>query len=249
LESPKIFVAIAGNIGTGKTTLTRLLSEKFGWDSHFEAVANNPYLGDFYADMDRWSFPLQIFFLNNRFKAHQKITAGMDSAIQDRCIYEDANIFARNLYEQGQMEERDYRNYLELYETMCQFLTPPDLIIYLRKTLPNLKSQILKRGRDYEANIPDAYLSRLNDYYDDWLDRYALGKKLIIESDDMDFIAHPEHFDVIVRKINAALDQQDLFFHSDYQDPEAKRRMGFSPGVTTAVHSSAESKIDLIKIR
>src|ERR1700746_1248680 len=135
LSNEKIFIVVAGNIGTGKTTLTQMLSKRFGWTPHFECVAENPYLADFYKDMSRWSFPLQIFFQKNRFRAHQKITAGTDSAIQDRSIYEDANIFARNLYETGHMQERDYRNYLDLYQTMCDFLTPPDLVIYLRKSL------------------------------------------------------------------------------------------------------------------
>lgn len=211
MASEKIFIAVAGNIGTGKTTLTQMLSKRFGWEAHFEAVAENPYLADFYKDMNRWSFPLQIFFLNNRFRAHQKVTQGTDSAIQDRSIYEDANIFARNLYEQGQMEERDYKNYLELYEVMAGFLTPPDLVIYLKKSLPKLKERIALRGRDYEKNIPDEYLSNLNRYYDDWMSRYDLGKKLIIHSDALDFLHKPQDFDYIVRQILGALDQRDLF--------------------------------------
>jgi deoxyadenosine/deoxycytidine kinase len=211
LAGEKIFIAVAGNIGTGKTTLAQMLSQRFGWAAHFESVSDNPYLADFYRDMSRWSFPLQIFFLNNRFKAHQSITRGTQSAIQDRSIYEDANIFARNLFEQGQMEERDYRNYLDLYNVMCEFLTPPDLVIYLRKSLPNLKSQIAKRGRDYEKNIPDEYLSNLNRYYDDWMLNYDQGKKLIIDSDEMDFVKNPTDFDKILRSIISALDQRDLF--------------------------------------
>lgn len=210
----KIFIAVAGNIGTGKTTLTQLLSRKFGWESHFEAVAENPYLADFYADMNRWSFPLQIFFLNNRFRAHQAISQGSNSAIQDRSIYEDANIFARNLYEQGQMEERDYRNYLELYQAMCEFLSPPDLVIYLRKSLPKLKERIAMRGRDYEKNIPDEYLANLNRYYDDWMHRYDQGNKLIIDSNEMDFLNNPKDFDYLCRQIVGALDQRDLFLES-----------------------------------
>lgn len=214
MSSAKIFIAVAGNIGTGKTTLTRLLSERFGWTTHFEAVQGNPYLADFYGDMARWSFPLQIYFLTNRFQAHQKIFAGSSSAVQDRSIYEDANIFARNLYEQGQMEERDYRNYLELYSTMCQYLAPPDLIIYLKKSLPRLKSRIATRGRDYEANIPDEYLSNLNRYYDEWMDGYTLGKKLIIPSDYLDFIERPEDFEFLIQKIVETLDQRDLYLES-----------------------------------
>jgi len=211
LATEKIFIAIAGNIGTGKTTLTNMLSKRFGWVAHFEAVTNNPYLSDFYADMARWSFPLQIYFLNNRFQAHQKITGGTDSAIQDRSIYEDANIFARNLYEQGQMEERDYKNYLELYNVMTKFLTPPDLVIYLRKSLPRLKEHISKRGRDYEKGIPDEYLSNLNRYYDDWMLNYDLGKKVIIESDKLDFLHKPEDFELITQSILGTLDQKDMF--------------------------------------
>jgi deoxyadenosine/deoxycytidine kinase len=221
LANGKIFIAVAGNIGTGKTTLTNLLSKRFGWKAHFEAVAENPYLADFYADMNRWSFPLQIFFLNNRFKAHQAVTQGSDSAIQDRSIYEDANIFARNLYEQGQMEERDYRNYLELYNVMCSFLTPPDLVLYLRKSLPKLKERISLRGRDYEKNIPDEYLANLNRYYDDWMLNYNMGKKLIVDSDQLDFLDNSDHFDLLANRILGELDQRDLFLESS--------TVGFSP--------------------
>jgi deoxyadenosine/deoxycytidine kinase len=212
--SQKIFIAIAGNIGTGKTTLTNMLSRRFGWEAHFEVVADNPYLTDFYQDMARWSFPLQVFFLNHRFKAHQLVSQGTNSAIQDRSIYEDANIFARNLYEQGMMSERDYRNYLDLYESMVAFLTPPDLVLYLRKSLPRLKEQILLRGREYEKNIPDSYLMNLNRYYDDWMSTYSIGKKLVIDSDDLNFLKTPEDFEFICQKIVSALDQRDLFLES-----------------------------------
>lgn len=234
MANGKIFVAVAGNIGTGKTTLTQLLSKRFGWDAHFEAVTDNPYLADFYADMNRWSFPLQIFFLNNRFRAHQTISAGSDSAIQDRSIYEDANIFARNLYESGAMEERDYRNYLDLYNVMCQYLTPPDLVIYLRKSLPKLKERITMRGRDYERGIPEEYLMNLNRYYDDWMLNYDMGKKLIIESDKLDFLHVPEDFDDVCRRIMNALDQPDLF-------------LGKSEGGNTIPHPKAwqENSISL----
>jgi len=223
VASEKIFIAVAGNIGTGKTTLTNLLSRRFGWMAHFEAVADNPYLADFYADMKRWSFPLQIFFLNNRFKAHQTVTQGTDSAIQDRSIYEDANIFARNLYEQGMMEERDYKNYLELYRVMTGFLTPPDLVIYLRKSLPRLKERIALRGRDYEKNIPDDYLANLNRYYDDWMENYTAGKKLIIHSDDIDFLHNSEHFDRICQSIVHSLPQRDIFLEARADEVSAPR--------------------------
>lgn len=244
LASEKIFIAVAGNIGTGKTTLTRMLSERFAWTAHFEAVTDNPYLADFYKDMARWSFPLQIFFLNNRFTAHQKVTKETNSAIQDRSIYEDANIFARNLHEQGLMEERDYRNYLELYNVMRQFLQPPDLVIYLRKSLPKLKEQITLRGRDYEKSIPDEYLSNLNRYYDEWMHGYDLGKKLVIESDELDFVKDPKDFELIAHRIVGALDQRDLFLESRAEVPaessaqaqtELRRELRFSAAEREAV--------------
>jgi deoxyadenosine/deoxycytidine kinase len=188
-----------------------MLSKHFGWVPHFESVADNPYLADFYTDMHRWSFPLQIYFLNNRFRAHETILAGEQSSIQDRSIYEDANIFARNLFDEGKMERRDYQNYLDIYQTLTRFLNPPDLVIYLRKSLPELKRQITLRGRDYEKNIPDQYLENLNGYYDDWLSQYSLGKKLIIDSDGLDFLNRPDDFTFITRQILDQIDQKDLF--------------------------------------
>lgn len=214
MAADQIFIALAGNIGSGKTTLAKMLSDRFGWKAHFEAVVDNPYLADFYQDMSRWSFPLQIYFLNNRFSTHQQISKETRSAIQDRSIYEDANIFARNLYEQGSMEKRDYENYLQLYRVMCQFLQPPDLIVYLRKSLPRLKSQIALRGRDYEKSIPDQYLLNLNRYYDEWMDQYQLGKKLIVESDSIDFVNHQSDFESLIERIVSALDQRDLYLES-----------------------------------
>lgn len=205
------FITIAGNIGAGKTTMTRLLSERFGWRPHFEAVSENPYLSDFYSDMHRYSFNIQVFFLNHRFRAHQAIVQGGHSAIQDRSIYEDAHIFARNLYEQGKMETRDYHNYLALYKTLCSFLEPPDLMIYLKKSLPVLKERIAERGRDFEKNIPDEYLADLNRYYEEWMADYSVGKKLIIDTDDLDFLHNADHFEWICQKIVDQLDQRDLF--------------------------------------
>jgi deoxyadenosine/deoxycytidine kinase len=209
--SQKIFVAVAGNIGTGKTTLSQMLGSHFKWDAHFESVSDNPYLADFYTDMKRWSFPLQVYFMTHRVKAHQQITDGSSSAIQDRTIYEDANIFARNLYEQKLMEERDYQNYLEVYKVVTSALQPPDLMIYLRKSLPRLQEQIKKRGRDYEQDMPADYLSNLNRYYDEWIDGYSIGKKLVIESDQLDFVANGQDFDSICKQVVDSLDQQDLF--------------------------------------
>lgn len=209
--SQKLFITIAGNIGTGKTTLTKMLAEHYGWKAHFEAVQDNPYLADFYGDMTRWSFPLQIFFLNHRFKVHKGVAYQSASAIQDRSIYEDSNIFARNLYESGKMEKRDYFNYLDLYGEMVQLLPPPDLMIFLRKSVPRLVKQIQKRGRDFEQNIPVEYLTCLNGYYDEWIHKYDLGKLLVIDSDEMDFVANPEHFDVIAKQIFEKIDQQAMF--------------------------------------
>ncbi len=214
MANNKIFVAVAGNIGAGKTTLTRLLSKRFNWTPYFEVVQENPYLSDFYKDMSRWSFSLQVFFLNHRFRAHQEINQYSHSAIQDRSIYEDANIFARNLLEQGQMEERDYKNYLHLYNTMCQFITPPDLMIYLKKSLPKIKERIALRGRDYEKDIPEEYLRNLGRYYDDWMENYSLGKKLIINTDDLDILENPNDFNYIAQKILDNLDQRDLYLES-----------------------------------
>ena len=209
--SGKLFIAIAGNIGTGKTTLTSMLANHYGWRPHFESVADNPYLKDFYADMSRWSFPLQIYFLNHRYKVHREVAAGTSSSIQDRSIYEDSHIFARNLFESGKMEERDYRNYQDLYNEMIKHLDPPDLMIYMRKSVDKLVEQIKRRGRDFELDMPVEYLSCLNRYYDEWIESYDNGKLLIIDSNDLDFVKHPEHFDHIAKQILEKLDQRELF--------------------------------------
>ena len=201
MGSQKIFVAVAGNIGTGKTTLSEMLAKHFKWDAHFESVSDNPYLADFYTDMKRWSFPLQVYFMTHRVKAHQFITDGTSSAIQDRTIYEDANIFARNLFEQSLMEERDYQNYLEVYKVVTSALQPPDLMIYLRKSLLRLQEQIKKRGRDYEQDMPADYLSNLNrPIMIEWIDGYSIGKKVVIESDQLDFVANSQDFDAICKQ-------------------------------------------------
>lgn len=209
--SQKLFITIAGNIGTGKTTLTQMLANHYNWKPHFESVTDNPYLKDFYDDMSRWSFPLQIYFLNHRFKVHREVSQGNGSAIQDRSIYEDCHIFARSLSESGKMEDRDYRNYCDLYGEMIKLLPPPDLMIYLRKSTPKLVSQIKQRGREFEKNIPKDYLESLNRYYEDWIRNYNLGPLLVIDSDDLDFVARPDHFDGIAKKILEKIDQGDLF--------------------------------------
>jgi deoxyadenosine/deoxycytidine kinase len=209
--SGKLFITIAGNIGSGKTTLTRMLAEIYGWKPHFESVEDNPYLKDFYGDMNRWSFPLQIYFLNHRYKVHREVGHSHGSAIQDRSIYEDCHIFARNLFEGGNMEERDYRNYQDLYSEMIKHLPAPDLMIYLRKSLPRLVDQIRLRGRDFEQNISHDYLNRLNSYYEDWIGNYREGNLLVIDSDELDFVARPGDFDHIARRILDKIDQRELF--------------------------------------
>lgn len=208
-----MFVVVAGNIGSGKTTLTKKLSERLGWKPHFESVQDNPYLADFYSDMSRWSFPLQVYFLNHRFNTHRQIEGLPASSIQDRSIYEDANIFARSLYDQGKLDKRDYENYRQLYDSMIQFLNPPTLMIFLRRSIPKLQERIKQRGRDYEQAIPTEYLTSLNEYYDEWYANYNLGKSLIVDTDELDFLDNEEHFDRLVKKIWDSIDQKDMFFY------------------------------------
>lgn len=208
-----MFVVVAGNIGSGKTTLTKKLSERLGWKPHFESVQDNPYLADFYQDMARWSFPLQVYFLNHRFNTHKEIESLPASSVQDRSIYEDANIFARALYEQGKLDERDYQNYRSLYDSMIQYLNPPTLMIFLRRSVPKLLDRIKQRGRDYEQSIPVDYLTSLNEYYDDWYANYNLGKSLIVDTDELDFLENEEHFNRLVKRIWDSIDQKDMFFY------------------------------------
>lgn len=197
-------VAIAGNIGSGKTTLTRLLSKHFGWKPHFEEVDNNPYLESFYDDMKRWSFNLQIYFLNSRFRQVTDIRRSGDDIIQDRTIYEDAYIFAANLYDMGLMETRDYQNYQQLFELMGSFLQAPDLLIYLRASVPTLVRQIQKRNRDYEQSIRLDYLKALNKRYEKWISEYDKGKLLVIESDNID-LEKPEDLSIVIEQVNGSL--------------------------------------------
>jgi deoxyadenosine/deoxycytidine kinase len=201
----KFFLAVAGNIGSGKSSLTNLLSEHFGWIPYFESVEDNPYLSDFYADMKRWSFNLQVYFLSNRFRSHKSITEGPGSVILDRAIYEDAEIFARNLYEIGKMERRDYENYVALYEVMTEYLRPPDLLIYLRANTDTLVRQIARRGRDFEQSIKREYLAQLNAHYEGWIARYALGPVLVVESDTLDFVNKKTDFAAVVSMIEDRL--------------------------------------------
>lgn len=194
----KMYVAVAGNIGAGKSSLTQILAGYFGWEAVYERVDDNPYLADFYEDMRRWSFNLQVFFLSSRF-AHQKtIEEAPQSVVQDRSIYEDAEIFARNLAEMGLMESRDFENYQSLFALMTSYLRPPDLLVYLRASVPTLVRQIQARGRDFETNIRIDYLERLNKHYEDWVTRYDLGPKLIIDTDDLDFVnADADRFQIV----------------------------------------------------
>lgn len=198
-------IAIAGNIGSGKTTLTSLLANKFNWTPHYEDVETNPYLASFYEDMKRWSFNLQIYFLNSRFRQVVDIRNSGQTVIQDRTIYEDAFIFAPNLYEMNLMSKRDFDNYQSLFELMSTFIAPPDLLIYLKASVPTLVRQIQKRGRDYEASIRLDYLKSLSDRYEGWINTYTRGKLLIVDVDNLNFSDNPEDLGVIIDKVNAEL--------------------------------------------
>ena len=197
-------VAIAGNIGSGKTTLTRMLADKYGWKPRFESVDYNPYLADFYEDMERWSFNLQIYFLNKRFKDVVEISKSEDVIIQDRTIYEDARIFAPNLHGMGLMSTRDFENYSDLFDLMMSLVNPPDLLIYLRSSIPNLVSQIQKRGREYEKSIRIDYITGLNERYENWIKDYK-SRLLILDVDRLKFESNPEDFSEICDKIDAEL--------------------------------------------
>ncbi len=198
-------IAIAGNIGSGKTTLTSLLSKNFGWDAHFEDVDDNPYLNDFYNDMQRWSFNLQIYFLNTRFNQILSFRRSGKTLVQDRTIYEDAYIFAPNLHAMGLMSTRDFENYFTLFNMLSSLIQPPDLVVYLRATVPALVRQIQKRGRKYEDNIRLDYLKRLNERYEAWIESYKLGKMLIVDVDTYNFIDKPEDLNVVIDKVNASI--------------------------------------------
>ena len=198
-------IAVAGNIGSGKTTLTTLLSKHYGWDAMFEEVEDNPYITDFYEDMPRWSFNLQIYFMNSRLNTIMNIRKSGKKVIQDRTIYEDAYIFAPNLHAMGLMSTRDFENYNHLFQTIENFITPPDLLIYLRASIPTLVNQIQKRGRDYEDSIRLDYLKRLNERYEAWIESYSAGKLLIIDVDDINFIDKKEDFGNVLQKVDAEL--------------------------------------------
>ncbi len=198
-------VAIAGNIGAGKTTLTSLLAKHYKWEPHYESVEENPYLDDFYGSMERWSFNLQIYFLNSRFRQILEIRESGKNIIQDRTIYEDANIFAPNLHAMGLMTNRDFSNYESLFELMERLVSPPDLLIYLRASIPTLVGQIHQRGRDFENTISIDYLSRLNERYEAWISTYTKGKLLIIDIDNLNIVDNPEDLGSVIDRIDAQI--------------------------------------------
>jgi deoxyadenosine/deoxycytidine kinase len=201
----KRFVAIAGNIGVGKSTLTGLLGQRLGWEPFYEAVADNPYLADFYADMTRYAFHSQMFFLSRRLRHHRRLLDFPGSVVQDRSVYEDAEIFARVLYEQGHIVERDYRTYRELYEVLVLFLPPPDLVVYLRASVPTLLQRISLRGREFERGITPEYLDQLNAFYASWMEEFNLCPVLTVPADDLDFVHNDTHLDLIIAKIEERL--------------------------------------------
>lgn len=203
----KQFIGIAGNIGVGKSTLTRQLSEAFGWEPFYEAAAENPYLADFYADMKRWSFHSQVFYLGKRLEHHRQLVDHPGSVVQDRTVYEDAEIFARNLYEQGQMSERDYDAYRRLYRAVSSFLPPPDLMVYLRASVDTLLAHIARRGNDYERGIAPAYLDQLNHLYEDWIGDWTACPVVTIDMDGLDFLQNRVDFDRITSAVRGGIRQ------------------------------------------
>jgi deoxyadenosine/deoxycytidine kinase len=216
----KKFVAVAGNIGVGKSTLVALLCDRLNWKPFYEPVAENPYLSDFYADMSAWAFHSQIFFLTHRLRAHRQLLDHPSSVIQDRSVYEDAEIFALNLYRQGLIDPRDYGTYWELYSVLTQFLPPPDLVIYLRASVPTLLTRIARRGRDYERQILPEYLAQLNELYEDWIANFSQCPVLTVPSDDLDYVSNSGHLDLIVEKVQEKLTgKEEVIF-----DPEEVSR-------------------------
>ncbi len=212
----KKFVAVAGNIGVGKSTLVTMVSQRMGWQPFFEPEAENPYLADFYQDMRTWSFHSQIFFLTRRLRSHRQLLDHPTSVIQDRSVYEDAEVFAQNLYRQGLMGERDYHSYHELYSVLSEFLPPPDLVIYLRASVPTLQRRIARRGREYERTITAEYLGQLNDLYEEWITHFGLCPVLTVPADDLDYVAHSGHLDLIVCKVDEKLTgKEEVIFSAE----------------------------------
>jgi deoxyadenosine/deoxycytidine kinase len=212
----KKFVAVAGNIGVGKSTLVEMLCKRLGWEPFFEPQADNPYLADFYRNMKVWAFHSQIFFLTHRLRIHQQIIDYSKSVIQDRSVYEDAEIFAQNLNNQGHISDRDFETYWDLYQVLSKFLPPPDLVVYLRSSVPELQSRIKQRGRDYERKISKTYLTQLNDLYDSWVANFNLCPVLTVPTDDLNYVKHPGHLDLVARKIQEKLTgKEEVIFDPD----------------------------------
>ena len=207
MSERKFFVSIAGNIGSGKSSLTSLISKKFEWIAYFESVSDNPYLEDFYSDMNRWSFNLQVYFLSHRFRIHKEILQQKKSVIQDRSIYEDVEIFAKNLFELGRMDERDYYNYKNLFVEMCNYLRPPDLLLYLKAEIPTLIKQIKMRGRDFEKSIEINYLEKLNESYNSWIRDYNYGQAITVETDELDFVNSKDDLNYICKVLQSKLSE------------------------------------------
>lgn len=201
----KYFVAIAGNIGVGKSTLTALVAQRLGWEPCYEAFEENPYLADFYQDMPRWSFHSQAFFLSRRLQQHHDLLEKDCSVLQDRSVYEDAEVFAYNLFDQGHMSNRDWHTYWELYRTLCLLLKPPNLVVYLKASVPTLMRRISQRGREYERNLSPDYLKQLNGLYDRWVQHFTLCPVLTVETDNLDYVHQPDHLDQIVHRIEDRL--------------------------------------------
>jgi len=212
----KKFIAVAGNIGVGKSTLVTLLCQRLGWQPFYEPEAGNPYLADFYQDMRSWAFHSQIFFLTHRLRIHRQLIDHPNSSIQDRSVYEDAEVFARNLHQQTLIGERDYQTYRELYQVLIEFLPPPDLVVYLRSSVPMLMKRISQRGRDYERQITSVYLTQLNELYEDWIRNFSLCPVLTVPAGDLDYVAHTHHLDLVLQKIQEKLTgKEEVIF-----DPE-----------------------------
>jgi len=203
------FIVVAGNIGVGKSTLVKMLCQKLSWQPFYEPETENPYLADFYQDMSRWSFQSQVFFLSRRLQIHHKILHHSGSVIQDRSIYEDAEVFARNLNIQGYLSDRDYKTYRSLYQTLVEFLPPPDLVIYLRASVETLSKRIALRNRDYEKIINPAYLAQVNNLYTEWISTFTLCPVLTVPADELDYVVRPDHLDLIAEKVQQKLTGKD----------------------------------------
>jgi len=203
------FITVAGNIGVGKSTLVKLLADRLEWEPVYEAVTENPYLADFYTNMNRWGFHSQVFFLSRRLQQHHDLLQKGVSVIQDRSVYEDAEVFARNLYKQGHLSERDWHCYLELYSTLAMLLGPPHLVVYLQASVPTLRRRISQRGREYEQNITDEYLTQLNDLYEKWVEEFRYSPVLTVDTNNLNYVQHETHLDQIWQKIDDRLKGKD----------------------------------------